>query len=80
VYLKCTGSSTYTASIRPFYCALLQEEFGGKDLILYLPLLHVTVHLAKASYQFTECHMPQDGNLYVATAVKAIPLQAWIGP
>jgi hypothetical protein len=70
VYLTWTAYCTFTASVVPFYCALLQEEFGGKILILHLPLLYVNVPVAKACYQSTQRHIPQDGSPYVVTTIR----------
>lgn len=63
-----------TASVVPFYCALLQEEFGGKILILCLPLLYVNVPVARTCYHFTQRHMPQDGSPYVVTTMRIFNL------
>jgi hypothetical protein len=55
-----TGSYTITPSVFPFYYALLQDEFGGKIVILHLPLLYANVPEATACFQFSERHIPQD--------------------
>jgi len=69
VYLTWTGCYTFTASVVPFYCALLQEELGGKILILHLPSLYVNVPVAKACYQFTQRHIQQDGSPNIVTTM-----------
>ena len=74
VYLTWTGYYTFTASVVPFDCALLEEEFGGKILILHLPLLHVNVPVAKACYQFAQRHIPQDWSPYVVTTIRVFNL------
>jgi hypothetical protein len=74
VYLTWTGYYVFTASVVPFYCAVLQEEFGGKILNLHLPLLNVNVQVAKACYQFTQRHIPQDGSPYVITMMRIFNL------
>jgi hypothetical protein len=70
VYLTWTGYYTFTASLVPFYCALLQEEFGGKILTLHLPSLYANVQVAKACYQFTGRHIPQDGSPCIITTMR----------
>ena len=74
VYVTWTGYYTFTASVVPFYCVLLQEEFGARILILHLPLLYGNVQVAKACYQFTERHIPQYGSPYVVTTMRIINL------
>ena len=74
VYLTWTGSYTITPSLVLFYCALLQEEFGGKILFIRLPLLYANVQVAKTCYQFTQRHIPQDGSHYLVTTMRIFKL------